>query len=286
MKRSSLLGIAIVATLAAAGANAQEQVQEHYGAPGAAQQTAGTTQATSATTGRENSARDTQMADSSSGYSSGNANGSGDSNARTQFDQSSTGSNYNSGSDAEARGDTRDSNYDATSASTSDYGQSESSSSRASDSNASNSNMDQSKSNSSMPSNRVAAASGTQSGASGSAPVVMLLVPVEMQTQSSASSHGCWARLYGQDQMKGDTLTLVGPVDMMNMTGPFGIDWGQKVSSIEAGPQAKLTLYSGSGFKNRAATVEAGKRVGNVEDSLGQGQQINSMRISCRQNQG
>lgn len=137
-------------------------------------------------------------------------------------------------------------------------------------------------------SSRVAEASSGQSKAGGSvvAPVVMVLLPVEMQSQSNANANGCWARLYGEHDLKGDTLTLVGPVDMANMTGPFGIDWGNKVHSIEAGPKANITIYDNQNFADRAATIRPNQKVRELDSKLGFFEDVNSMRISCNKGSG
>lgn len=123
----------------------------------------------------------------------------------------------------------------------------------------------------------------TRQAAAGIAiPVITLLVPVRMEEQAdSALAEGCWAKLFGEQGFKGDTLTLVGPVDMPDMTGPFGVEWGEKVSSVKAGPNAKVTLYDNENYRDRAAAVRPGEQLGQISDRLGIFEEVQSMKISC-----
>lgn len=124
-------------------------------------------------------------------------------------------------------------------------------------------------------------------GQSAAVPVVMMLVPVQMQQQSDQSlANGCWAKLYGQQNLQGDSLTLVGPVEMRNMTGPFGVEWGQKTRSIQAGPRATVTIYDNEDFRDPATTVQSGKQVNDISKKMGLFEEVDSMRITCSQAKG
>ena len=101
-------------------------------------------------------------------------------------------------------------------------------------------------------------------------------------TSEAATQDGCWARLYEGDNFEGDSFTLVGPVDLSNMQGPFGVDWSD-TSSIEAGPKAAVTVYDNINFRDRAAQIKAGQRVPELGDRLGLFENVNSIRISCPQ---
>jgi hypothetical protein len=113
-------------------------------------------------------------------------------------------------------------------------------------------------------------------------PFVTVLVPLDMENKADTSlASGCWAKLYGQDDFKGDTLTLVGPVDMSDMRGPFGVQWDDKVNSIKAGPQATVRIYDNANFKDKAATVRAGEQVQEISQKMGLFEDVESIRIRC-----
>lgn len=121
-----------------------------------------------------------------------------------------------------------------------------------------------------------------EAGAVAVVPFVTVLVPLEMQSKADTSlANGCWAKLYGQDDFKGDTLTLVGPVDMDDMKGPFGVQWDDKVNSIKAGPQATVTIYDNANFKDKAATVRSGEQVREISNKMGLFEDVESIRVRC-----
>lgn len=113
-------------------------------------------------------------------------------------------------------------------------------------------------------------------------PFITVLVPVAMESNADTGlAKGCWAKLYGQKEFKGDTLTLVGPVDMSDMRGPFGIQWDDKVNSIKAGPQATVTIYDNANFRDKAATVKSGEQVREISQKMGLFEDVESIRIRC-----
>lgn len=117
-------------------------------------------------------------------------------------------------------------------------------------------------------------------------PMVMMVVPVKVASTNAtdtAMRNGCWARLYDKTDHKGDSFTLVGPIEMSNMLGPFGANW-ENVSSIETGRNASVTLYDNIQFRDRVAKVKPGQKVKDLGDEkLGFFEQVRSMRIDCAQ---
>lgn len=115
------------------------------------------------------------------------------------------------------------------------------------------------------------------------APVMfMLMVPVAVETKTNdALANGCWAKLYDGYNYAGDSFTIVGPSDMADMTGPFGVDWEDKISSIKTGPRATVTIYDNENFRDRAATVKPGQEVPQITEKMGLFEEFNSMRIKC-----
>lgn len=148
--------------------------------------------------------------------------------------------------------------------------------------------MQSQSSNSDEQRKRTAAAEqGKSMQKSGSSPVVMLFVPVAMEKQGDTTlANGCWAKLYGDNNFGGDSLTLVGPVDMHDMTGPFGVEWGEKVSSIQAGPRATVTIYDNEEFKDRAATIKPKERIAEISKRMGTFEEVKSVRVNCATQSG
>ncbi len=108
---------------------------------------------------------------------------------------------------------------------------------------------------------------------------VLMMAPVKIL--EDAEKQGCWARLYAQDGFRGDRFTLIGPVAMTNLRGPFGQDWENKIESIETGPRAAVTLYANENFKDRSAQVAADKKVPDMSEKAGLFDHFKSLRIDC-----
>jgi hypothetical protein len=114
-------------------------------------------------------------------------------------------------------------------------------------------------------------------------PFVMFVVPVQTADASDNPTKGeCWAKLYDGENFTGDSFTLIGPVELSNMTGPFGVDW-EDVSSIQTGPEANVTIYDNINFKDRAAKIGSGKEVRELSTRLGFFEEVESMRVDCAQ---
>lgn len=119
-----------------------------------------------------------------------------------------------------------------------------------------------------------------QSGAT--VPFITVLVPVAMETRADTGlANGCWAKLYGENGFRGDSLTLVGPVDMADMRGPFGVQWDDKVSSIKAGPNATVTIYDDTNYRDKAATVRPREQVQEISEKMGFFEDVESLKVTC-----
>lgn len=142
--------------------------------------------------------------------------------------------------------------------------------------------------NARQPSQTAPAQSGqsgqsAQSGQRGSEghPVVYMLVPIAVADRDPAMKEGCWAKFHDDQNYRGDTLTLVGPVDMPDMTGPFGIDWKGKISSVETGPKATVQVYDNENFTDLVSTFKPGQKVQDVSKKMGFFDEFSSLKISC-----
>lgn len=140
--------------------------------------------------------------------------------------------------------------------------------------------------------------SGTAAGASsasssnhqaGSASAVTgapmwLLVPAELSTRSEQVANGCWVRLYSGDDFEGRAMTVVGPADLAELRSPYGTGLDNWESAV-VGPNATVTTYDDQDFRARSATLRAGQRYTNLNDSkLGLFEDIESMRVTCASN--
>jgi Ni/Co efflux regulator RcnB len=136
-------------------------------------------------------------------------------------------------------------------------------------------------------SKRTASADASSSTAGSSSanptPMLMVLVPVAQPTTTQAAMRdGCWAKLYTNEKYGGDALTLIGPVDMPTMAGPFGVNWSNQIESVQTGPRTTLTIYDEERYRDRAATIRPGQEVPDLEDEkLGFFEDFRSMKISC-----
>jgi hypothetical protein len=87
---------------------------------------------------------------------------------------------------------------------------------------------------------------------------------------------GCWVRLHEAPNFSGNTLTIVGPADMPELQGPFGMEWEDNIGSLEVGPSGTVTIFSDDGFDGTQTLFGAGRRVADVPEEL------ESLRIACR----
>jgi hypothetical protein len=118
------------------------------------------------------------------------------------------------------------------------------------------------------------------------ADVLWMVLPVAFQAQTEQIAQGCWVRLYSGDNFEGRYLTLAGPADIAELWSPYGTGLTNWESAI-VGPAATVTTYDGEGFRARSATLRAGERYPELDDSqLGLFEDIESMRVTCLQPQG
>lgn len=108
-----------------------------------------------------------------------------------------------------------------------------------------------------------------------------VVVPLVSPVQDQWKKTGCWARLHDTQNFMGDTLTLSGPIDMPDMTGPFGIDWKGKISSIETGAKATLVIYDNENYRDPVSTIKPGQRIADVSKRMGFFDEMASLKITC-----
>lgn len=127
-----------------------------------------------------------------------------------------------------------------------------------------------------------ASGQGQKGGAANKAPeTVLMLVPIVIANKENSMKSGCWARIYSRANYMGDTMTLSGPIAIADMTGPFGLDWDDKVDSVEVGPKATLAVFDNEQFRDQVALFKPGQKVPDISKKLGFFDEFASVRLSC-----
>ena len=95
---------------------------------------------------------------------------------------------------------------------------------------------------------------------------------------------GCWAKLYDEDGLKGDSVTMYGPIAIRDAAGAgvFDIDWKDRISSIAVGPKAQVFIYDNNEFRDLLLTIKPGKSL-DINNALSNFDEIKSIKIECRQ---
>ena len=117
--------------------------------------------------------------------------------------------------------------------------------------------------------------------AGANAGALLLFVPVNAPEQNQWKKKGCWAKFYDNQNYGGDSLTLMGPIDMADMTGPFGINWNGKISSVETGPKTRVLVYDNQNFQDLVATFKPGQKSPDVSKKMGFFDEFGSVKIAC-----
>lgn len=140
-----------------------------------------------------------------------------------------------------------------------------------------------------------AADQGGTSGASGQAgqgrtaqsrivvtpPVYVIMTP-ETAANDSAVKSGCWVRIYDRENFLGDRLTLTGPISLADMSGPFGLNWDDRVNSIETGPKAMVSVYDNPGYVDPVAQLKPGQRIADINKRTGLFDEFASIKVDCQ----
>ena len=111
-----------------------------------------------------------------------------------------------------------------------------------------------------------------------SAPVLML-VPIEIST--GMEERGCWVKLYDREGFRGDSITLMGPLNMPVMIGPFGANWENKVRSVKTGPTANVTIFDNRNFQDQSKFIGVNAFVPDMSERMGFFDDFRSMMLNC-----
>ena len=109
---------------------------------------------------------------------------------------------------------------------------------------------------------------------------VVVMVPMEA-SNDLAMEKGCWAKLYDKKNFQGDSLLLVGPINLARMLGPFGVNWENKVRSIETGPRTNLTIFDDRNFGDEDKFIEPNVKIPDLSRKMGFFDNFRSLMLSC-----
>ena len=92
---------------------------------------------------------------------------------------------------------------------------------------------------------------------------------------------GCWASFYDERNFGGDSLTLVGPVELQTLDRGSARQLKRDIKSIVTGPRTTLVLYEKQFLSARSVGFQPGSREGGLVEKLGFGGRVESMRLTC-----
>ena len=117
----------------------------------------------------------------------------------------------------------------------------------------------------------------TSSGAGADTAVVVL--PTSGAGEQMRS--GCWASFYSERNFNGDSLTLIGPVELQTLDKGSAQQLKRDIKSIVTGPRATLTLYEKQFLSARWVGFTPDSREPSLAEKLGFGGRVESMKLSC-----
>ncbi|MEO5845638.1 MAG: hypothetical protein ABIQ33_12445 [Caldimonas sp.] len=92
---------------------------------------------------------------------------------------------------------------------------------------------------------------------------------------------GCWVSFYDERNFSGDSLTLIGPVELTSLDRGSARQLRRDVKSIVTGPRATLIVYEKQLLSARSVGFQPNSREPGLVEKLGFGGRIESMRLSC-----
>jgi hypothetical protein len=92
---------------------------------------------------------------------------------------------------------------------------------------------------------------------------------------------GCWASFYSERNFSGDSLTLIGPVELQTLDKGSAQQLKRDIRSVVTGPRATLTLYEKQFLSARWVGFTPDSREPSLAEKLGFGGRIESMKLSC-----
>ena len=125
--------------------------------------------------------------------------------------------------------------------------------------------------------------SGTMGAATGAASSDAATAVIVLPTSGAAEQmrNGCWASFYGERNFDGDSLTLIGPVELQTLDKGSAKQLKRDMKSVVTGPRATLTLYEKQFLSARWVGFTPDSREPGLMEKLGFGGSVESMKLSC-----
>ena len=120
--------------------------------------------------------------------------------------------------------------------------------------------------------------SGYASGMAEPDTAVVLLPTTGAAEQMRA---GCWASFYDERNFIGDSLTLIGPVELQTLDQGSARQLKRDIKSIVTGPRATLVVYQKQTLSARSVGFQPNTREAGLAEKLGFGGRIESMQMTC-----
>jgi hypothetical protein len=125
-------------------------------------------------------------------------------------------------------------------------------------------------------------AQGSSSGyGAGSADVDTAVVVLPTAGAGEQMRAGCWASFYEDRNFNGDSLTLIGPVELQTLDRGSARQLKRDIKSIVTGPRATLVVYEKQLLSARSVGFQPNTREARLAETLGFGGRIESMRMTC-----
>ena len=115
----------------------------------------------------------------------------------------------------------------------------------------------------------------------GSADVDTAVVILPTTGASEQMRAGCWASFYDERSFNGDSLTLIGPVELKSLDKGSATQLRRDIKSIVTGPRATLVVYEKQLLSARSVGFQPNTREPGLTEKLGFGGRIESMQMTC-----
>ncbi|MEO8991996.1 MAG: beta/gamma crystallin domain-containing protein [Nitrosospira sp.] len=109
---------------------------------------------------------------------------------------------------------------------------------------------------------------------------VIVMAPLQV-SKDLVTANGCWVKLYDKRNFEGDSLLLIGPIDVARMIDPFGDNWENRIYSLETGPNANVTIYNNRDFRDEDKFIDPDKKIPDMSNVLGLFRNFRSIMLSC-----
>jgi hypothetical protein len=108
----------------------------------------------------------------------------------------------------------------------------------------------------------------------------VIVLPTE--NAGEAMRAGCWASFYDERNFNGNSLTLIGPVELQTLDKGSAKQLKRDIKSVVTGPRATLILYEKQFLSARSVGFQPDTHEGGLAEKLGFGGRIESLQMTCR----